>query len=362
MINFAEGTVQKLLHQTGAMTEVMVSIENQECPAISYHDLTGIPQIGDLVVLNTTAVDLQLGTGGYHFIVYNKSQPVKKGQLHEGHIMKLRYTPFQFSVLSVEEENSPYRKLIEEETSLGGMPVVVGLLHSHVTPAALALHLAGKGDLRIVYIMTDGGALPMALSRHIAYLKEKNIIAGTVTAGHAFGGDLEAVNYFSALIAAKQVLKADVTIIAMGPGIVGTNSRLGFSGIEQGQIANAVTSLGGRSVIVPRISFADPRRRHQGLSHHSQTIMKTVVLTKGWVGLPILPQGQANIVWGQIRQLGLENKFHFIEKDTSALTETLARYNIPLTSMGRSYDEDPAFFAAAWASGLVAYDLYETVQ
>lgn len=362
MINLAEGTVKKLLHQTETMTEVMVSIENLECPAISYHDLTGIPQIGDQVVLNTTAVDLRLGTGGYHFVVYNKSQPAKKAQQPKGHIMKLRYTPFQFSVLSVEEENSPYRKLIENETSLKGMPVVVGLLHSHVAPAALALHWASQGNLKIAYIMTDGGALPIAFSRQVNYLKAYKIIAGTVTAGHAFGGDLEAVNYFSALIAAKQVLKADVAIIAMGPGIVGTNTRFGFSGIEQGQIANAVTALKGRPVIIPRISFADPRERHQGLSHHSQTILKTVALTKGWVGLPVLPREQASILWRQIRQSKLEEKFHFVEKDTSALKEALTKYNIPMTSMGRSYDEDPAFFAAAWASGLVAYDLCDTVQ
>lgn len=362
MINFAEGTVQRLLHQTETMTEVIVSLDNQEYPAISYHDLTGFPQIGDLVVLNTTAVDLGLGTGGYHFIVYNKSHPVKKRQHHKGHIIKLRYTPFQFSVLSVEEENSPYRKLMEEGTSLEGIPVVVGLLHSHVTPAALALHWTSQGNLRIAYIMTDGGALPIALSRQIAYLKAKKILVGTVTAGHAFGGDLEAVNYFSALIAAKQVLKADVIIIAMGPGIVGTNTRFGFSGIEQGPIANAVTALGGRPVIIPRISFADPRGRHRGLSHHSQTILKTVVLSKGWVGLPILPREQSNIIWGQIRQWKLEDKFHFVEKDASALKETLSEYEIPLNSMGRSYDDDPAFFAAAWASGLVAYDLHETFQ
>lgn len=362
MIHLAEATVLKILQQTAAMTVVLVQSDQEECPAISYHEFTGTPQVGDQVVLNTTAVDLGLGTGGYHFIVYNKSRPFSGRQEGPGHVMKLRYTPLQFRVLSVEEENSPYRRLMEEGTSLEGMPVVAILLHSHLTPVALALHWASQGKLRIAYIMTDGGALPLAFSWQVGELKEKKIIAGTITAGQAFGGDLEAVNCFSALLAAKHVLQADVAIIGMGPGISGTNSPFGFSGIEQGQIVNAVASLEGRPVVVPRISFADPRPRHRGLSHHSQTILKTVILTKAWVGLPRLAREQAEIIWEQIKKERLQDKFHFIEKEAAPLREVLREYALGLTSMGRRYEEDPAFFDAGWAAGLVAYDLYRNVH
>lgn len=357
MLNLAEGTVVKVLEQTEAMTLVLVQLGQEVHHAACYHDFSGKPQQGDLVVINTTAVDLGLGTGGYHFVVYNKSRPLLRKQKRPGHIMKLRYTPLQFSVLSVEEENSPYRKCLEDSMSLAGMPVVVTLLHSHLAPAALALHWAGQGKLKIVYVMTDGGALPIAFSRLVTALKEKGIIAGTVTAGHAFGGDLEAVNYFSALLAAREVLKADVVIAGMGPGLAGTGTRFGFSGVEQGQIVNAVASLEGKPVVVPRISFADPRARHRGLSHHSQTILKTVVLTRAWVGLPKLPPEQAQFLWQQIKKERLDDKFHFVEKDAVPLKTLFHEFDIQLTTMGRIYDEDPAFFDAAWAAGLVACDL-----
>ncbi|MCD5405117.1 MAG: DUF3866 family protein [Desulfotomaculum sp.] len=38
--------------------------------------------------------------------------------------------------------------------------------------------------------------------------------------------------------------------------------------IEQGQTINAVHTLGGRAIAAARISFADKRYRHIGLSHH----------------------------------------------------------------------------------------------
>jgi len=358
MMNLTEGTVAKILEQSDAMSVVLVQLAQGEFPAICYHRFTGTPQAGDRVVVNTTAMDLGLGSGGFHFVVYNQSRPFWGRQEGPGHIMKLRYTPWQFRVLSVEEEKSPHRQIMEEAASLEGMPVVVTLLHSHLTPAALALHWASQGQLRIVYIMTDGGALPLPFSRQATELKEKRIIAATITAGHAFGGDLEAVNYFSALLAAKHALRADAAIIGMGPGHVGTNTPFGFSGLEQGQIVNAVAALDGKPVVAPRISFADPRPRHRGLSHHSQTILKTVVLTTAWVALPRLPREQAQLVWQQIKKERLEDKFHFIEKDAAPLREVMGRYAFDLSSMGRSYDEDPAFFDAAWAAGLVAHDLH----
>lgn len=361
LINFTEGTVQKILEETKDLTTVLVRCNEQEFPAINYHLFTGSPQIGDRVVLNTTAVDLALGTGGYHFIVHNISR--RQGQTGEdGHIMKLRYTPFQFSVLSVEEEGSPYRSLLKNQSSLSGMPVVAGLLHSHLTPAVLALNWASNGNLRIAYLMTDGGALPIGFSKQVRSLKETNLLAGTITVGHAFGGDLEAVNYYSGLLAAKAVLKADITVVAMGPGIVGTNSEFGFSGLEQGQIINAVSSLGGQPVIIPRISFADSRSRHRGLSHHSRTILKTISLSSGWVGLPELKGHERKLIWRQIEETGLKAKYHFIEKDAGPLAGELSKYGLKISTMGRSYHQDPVFFDAAWASGLVAYDLWKAAN
>jgi hypothetical protein len=359
LINLTEGVVKEILEQNLESTKTLVKCDDGEHQAIGYHHFVGFPQAGDRVVLNTTAVDLGLGTGGFHFIVHNKSQPWPGHANGDGHIMKLRYTPLQFSVLSVEEEGSPFRSLLEKQSSLAKMPVVVGLLHSHLTPAVLALNWAGGGNLRIAYLMTDGGALPISFSKQVQSLKEKKLLAGTITVGQAFGGDLEAVNYYSGLLAAKAVLKADITVVAMGPGIVGTNSAYGFSGVEQGQVVNAVSTLGGQPVIIPRLSFADPRPRHHGLSHHSRTILKTIILTGGWVGLPDLENRKRELIQQQITSAGLEAKYIFVEKNAAPLAVELAKYGLKVSTMGRTYSQDAEFFGAAWASGLVAYDLWK---
>ena len=88
-----------------------------------------------------------------------------------------------------------------------------------------------NNNLNINYIMTDGGCLPMGFSDTVRRLKDDKLLNNTITIGHAFGGDLEAVNIYNGLIASKEILKSDITIISMGPGIVGTGtwSKLGIT-------------------------------------------------------------------------------------------------------------------------------------
>ena len=71
----------------------------------------------------------------------------------------------------------------------------------------------------------------------------------------------------------------------MGPGIAGTGTKYGFTGIEQGPILDAVHKLGGLPIAIPRISFADQRERHKGISHHSITVFKEIVNVN--VNIPI---------------------------------------------------------------------------
>ena len=121
--------------------------------------------------------------------------------------------------------------------------------------------------------MTDGTALPLRFSRTIARLEERGLLSSTVTCGHAFGGALEAVNVYSALAACRSLVEADVVVLGPGPGSIGTGSSLGFSGMETGDHVNRVSALGGTPVYIPRISFADRRRRHFGVSHHTLTAL-----------------------------------------------------------------------------------------
>ena len=138
--------------------------------------------------------------------------------------------------------------------------------------------------------MTDGGALPAWFSRTIAGLREAGWLAATITTGQSFGGDLEAVTVHSGLLTARHAVGADVAIVAQGPGNLGTGTKWGYSGVAAGEAVNAAAALGGRPVASLRISFADPRERHQGVSHHSLTAYGQVALAARRRGDPRPPR------------------------------------------------------------------------
>ncbi len=186
--------------------------------------------------------------------------------------MKVRYTPLQVDVLSVEEQGSPHHAVMKEARTLSGMPVACCGLHSHVPLVAAAVKEADP-NLKVAYCMTDFASLPLALSDMVRAARGAGLIDETISCGQAFGGGLEAVNLHSGLLAARHVVRADVAIVAIGPGVVGTATPFGHGGIAQGEAINAVASLGGMPVAVLRISFADERPRHQGVSHHTLTAL-----------------------------------------------------------------------------------------
>lgn len=355
LIHYSQGTVQKIIRRFAGSSEIEVITETGEERAINYDFLTGNLKEGDRVLLNTTAIDLGLGSGGYHFVVSNLENPPvisgRKADRSKGHIMKLRYTPLQFKVLSMEEEDSPHHRLFHEFRSLEGMPVLIGELHSMLLPAIFNLKSVNP-SLRVAYIMSDGGALPAGFSKNVAFLKEKKLIAGVITFGQSFGGDYEAVNIYTALIGARLVLNGDMAMVTMGPGITGTGTKYGFSGIEQGYIIDAVNTLGGRAVFIPRISFADQRNRHYGISHHSITILKEIAKTRAEVILPELPREKYTYIKDQITKHGLEQKHKIITiQDQKKVYENILAFRIPLSTMTRSLEQDREFFLTAGSAG-----------
>ncbi len=289
MLTRARGRVESIDAIRGDAVEITVDIAGVRCRAIAYASLVGDVRAGDEVLLNTTAVVKRLGSGGYHFVMANLGEQIS-GDVEEGHVMKARYTPVQHTVLSVEEEDSGHRAAIQGFRSLGAMPIVVGQLHSQLAPAAAAVKRLAHPHARVAYIMTDTAALPLSFSRSVHELIRKGLLDTTITVGQAFGGNLEAINIYTGLIAAKQAAQADVAIVCPGPGNAGTGTTFGFSSIEQGQIVNAVNILGGSAIAIARISFSDPRPRHQGLSHHTITSLGTIALTKCVLALPMMDQ------------------------------------------------------------------------
>jgi len=191
--------------------------------------------------------------------------------------------------------------------------------------AVVVKHL--RPEVRIAYVMTDGGALPMALSDLVAQLRTAGLVDLTITAGQAFGGDVEAVNVHSALALAKHH-GAEVVIAAVGPGVVGTGTKLGHTGLDVVGVVDAAAALGGIPIVAVRFSEADQRERHRGPSHHTMTAVELAA-----------------------RQLVVPSPDDLDVPDVGAL---LYAHGIAVTSMGRGPDDDPAFFQWAGAAGVVA--------
>jgi len=344
-------TVTGIAEERAGIQRVGVSLDDgSEGIAIAYPTLSGSCSVADRVLLNTTAVDLALGTGGSHFVIARAGEGVALEDAGAGHVMKLRYSPLQRDVLAVEEMASPHAATMARAVSLDGTPVVCCGLHSQILPVAAAIKHANR-ESRIAYVMTDGASLPMAFSDLVAAMLGAGLIDETITAGQAYGGGLEAVSLHSALLAAKHVARADAVIVALGPGITGTATPFGHGGVSQGEAVNAVGVLGGQPIAVLRLSFADARPRHVGVSHHSLVALGVVALAPAIVAVPSLPADRAAVVDAALETAGMWDRHTRVDADGDPLPDTAG---IPMRSMGRTPEDDPAFFAAAAAAGEVA--------
>jgi hypothetical protein len=334
----------------------------RRCRALAYPALVGRPEAGELVLLNTTALDRGLGTGGFALIVAIPDRIPADPPTGPGHLVKARYTPLQAMVLGVDEQESAHHDLLAEADNLFGMPVVVADLHSSL-PAIVAGLLLRAPSCRIGYVMTDGGALPAWFSRTIAGLRAAGRLTVCVTAGQAFGGDLEAVSVQSALLAARLVAGVDVAIVSQGPGNLGTGTKWGFSGVQAGEVLNAASVLNGRPVAALRISGADERERHLGVSHHSLTAYGRVALAAADIVVPELgefpelgPLG--TLVNSQVSDLVAPiGRHREVRMPLIGLLDALRDSPVPLSTMGRSLDDDPSAFLAAAAAGAHAATL-----
>jgi hypothetical protein len=291
--------------------------------------LTGAVALGDEVLVNVQAAQLGLGSGGFDVLYANLTRGLGLAPEQGAHVMKLPYTPLQHALVHVEEGFAESG----EPTTLGSLPVVCCTLHSQVAPVC-----AGLGrDLAVAYVQLPGGALPVQLSDTVRTLRREGFIRTTVAVGACFGGELAAVSTPSGLLAAAGA-GADAVVCAIGPGVVGTASAFGHGGTAAAEAASATDALGGVPVLAARVSEGDPRPRHRGLSHHTLAVLELV-------GEPIA------VAWPE--GLDVPDGLQAVELvDVSGWRDACA--GLPLAHMGRGPEDDPWFFAAAYAAGLLA--------
>jgi hypothetical protein len=257
----------------------------------------------------------------------------------------------------VEEPDSPWHGALSEADDLDGLPVVCCELLSQV-PAVLAGCRHGAADVRVSVVYTDEAALPLAFSDLLAELRGRGIVAAIITAGNAFGGDFEAVNVYSALLAARLVVEADIAIVSPGPGTVGTGTRFGFGGVAQGAALNACHALGGRAIAAIRAGEGDERARHRGISHHSRTVLTRVALGNFEAAWPVGTGAALETEWRQLlAEAGARMRGTVLDGAVEALDASGADLP-PWTTMGRDRNDDPLFFETAAAAGILARRLW----
>ena len=162
--------------------------------------------------------------------------------------------------------------------------------------------------------------MPCARSRRAGSWRPRSL------SGACIDGDVSCV---STCLGARRGRRRPATtsaVCAIGPGIVGTGTILGHGGLAAAEAVNAAARARRPCRSSPCASSeADERERHRGLSHH----------TRGACSHSCL---------GEVRGRATRTTPRAGER----------RAGLPLSHMGRGPDEDPAFFAAAFAAGRVA--------
>jgi Protein of unknown function (DUF3866) len=309
----------------------LVRLEVDGRPCVAYPAVTGPVALGDDVLVNVQAVELGLGSGGFDLLHANLTRGLELPAEHGAHVMKLPYTSLQHAVHHAEEEWGE-----DSAADLGGLPVVACSLHSQVAPVC-----AGLGsELGVAYVQLAGGALPVPLSDTVRLLRERRYLRTTVAVGPCLGGEVECVSPASALLTCA-LARMDAVVCAIGPGVVGTGSRFGHGALAAASALVTAAALGGRPILAPRVSSADERERHRGVSHHTLAVLQ-------------LAGGKVAVAWPD----GLDPPAELADAelvDASGWRDACA--GLPLSHMGRGPDEEPWFFAAAYAAGRLARGL-----
>jgi hypothetical protein len=323
-VTLRRGRVTAVLERLPGL--VRLEVDRRSC--VAYPRLTGPVALGDDVVVNTQGVDLGLGSGGFAVLAANLTRGLDLPPEPGAHVMKLPYTPLQAAARHLEEAGVP------DVPALDGLPVVCCTLHSQLVPVCAGI---GPGA-RVACLQLAGGALPVSLSDAIRALKRARLLEIAVAVGPCVDGDLACASVASGLAWASAE-GFDAVVCTIGPGVVGTGTRLGHGALAASEAANAALALGGRPILAARVSTADPRERHAPVSHHTLAVLELArgALTVAWPqGFPVEPPAGATVE--QVDVAGWE----------------AACDGLPLASMGRSAAEDPWFFAAAFAAGRLA--------
>ncbi|MDT8859842.1 DUF3866 family protein [Alkalihalobacillus sp. MEB130] len=347
-ISYEDASIQKLHTDNGSKK------------AILYKRFTPRAEIGDVILINTTATELHLGTGGWDIVRSLFHHTEWESDESQGHIMKARYTPIQHSVLAVEAQESTYHSYFKKSFSLDGSLVWLAELHSMVPLFYYVSQVLQPGSSCCV-IFDDQASLPLMMSDQLRRL-EKEDTFHSISVGQAFGAQYEAITIASALQFAKEILKADRILISVGPGVIGTGTKYGFAGMALSHWSHTVSALGGKPIWIPRMSFAEQRTRHKGISHHILTPLCEFTFKPAILPLPYMNDQEYQIVLDQLNSYQPYQANHnviFSKEDyvSTVVKTALDQSPLPIQTMGRTFEDDPIFFSAVAEAVRVGWEV-----
>jgi len=346
MMQLSKGVVISVARPRPGLARLRVRVGEAVEPSFALSPVANSIAEGDEVLLNVTAARLGLGSDEGHPVVANLTRPESKPTDLRNE-MKVRYTAAQVAAGATRSDSA------SSDATLGGMPVVVAELHSALAPVlgALRAELGSRRDaLPVAYVMPDWCSLPMVLSDTVARARELGWLSVTVTCGQAFGGELEAASLPAGMLLACEA-GARVAVVVGGPGHLGAAQPFGFSAAHQADALHAAAALGGRPVFSPRLSSADPRDRHRGISHHTRCILGRLLLT----GVTIAaPSDSPEPLLDDLRDLAERSGSVVEPVEVPDYEPECSAGGLALRSMGRGPTDDPLYFAAAAAAGALA--------
>jgi Protein of unknown function (DUF3866) len=388
MLKLRRATVLQAGPADGPEQDLTISLAGERRAAIADVGLVGSSVQGDDVIVNVQARDLGLGSGGFDVVHVNLTRGLAGESVDGAHVMKLNYTSLQHAVRPVEETQTglphggAHPEGHEQAGELVGLPleqpVAVLALHGQLAAVAWAFAQA-RPEARLGFVQTAGGALPGGHSRTVRMLRERGLLAGHLTAGAAYGGEGEAISTAGALHHGLRTLGWDAAVCGPGPGIVGSSSSLGHGGMSALDSAHTAIALGAQILLVARMSSADERPRHRGLSHHTLTVLDlllepvTVALPAG-IRSPAGADLRASLgsVFGSATdrvkpqlELDMHRPARMARHDWRRAPVDMPAYlasGLPARTMGRVLLEDPLFFGAALAGGTVLAELCESAE
>src|SRR3954470_3119197 len=145
MLTLRRGRVTAVVSRVEGLTR----LEVDGAPCVAYPRVTGPVVLGDDVIVNVQARELELGSGGFDVLYVNMTRGLELTGARDAHVMKLPYTPVQVAARPAEEDR-------ELPDTLAGLRVVCCSLHSQLAPVCAGI----GGDVRVAYVQVPGGALP----------------------------------------------------------------------------------------------------------------------------------------------------------------------------------------------------------